>query len=221
MIAAAILASCLWGPVNAANPGFDKVIISQEYTLGVGGMMIVEFRPYLLFKDGDILRNPREAPADLDIGRSRAERPKSWGRYQIVGGKIQAQWGDGKSQSIDKWWVARPAKNGARLSGLYRSISGGGNTALGGSAMVVSSNQIQFNADGSFSDERFGGGSSSSSGVSVTAGAKQRGGGSYRLDGYTIELKTTDGRAQRLLFFFFPDSEDAVGVGSQVLSKKK
>jgi hypothetical protein len=184
-------------------------------------MMIVEFRPYLLFKDGAILRNPRESPADLDAGRSRAEQPKSWGRYKIVGGKIQAQWSDGKSQSINKWWVARPAKSGARLSGLYRSVSGAGNTALGGGAMVVSGSRIQFNADGSFGDERFGGGSNSSAGVSTAAGAKRRGGGSYHLDGYTIELKTSDGRSQRLLFFFFPDSEDAVGVGSRVLSKKK
>jgi hypothetical protein len=221
MIVAAILTFCLWGTVNAANPVLDKVIIAEEYTLGLGGMMIVEFRPYLLFKDGAIMRSPRESPADLDTGRSRADQPKSWGRYRIVGGKIQAQWGDGKSQSISKWWAARPAKSGARLSGLYRSTSGGGNTALGGGAMVVSGSRIQFNADGSFSDEAFGGGSNSSTGVSTAAGAKRRGGGSYRLDGYTIELKTTDGRAQRLLFFFFPDSEDAVGVGSQVLSKKK
>ncbi|HEU4689530.1 MAG TPA: hypothetical protein VFS23_14250 [Vicinamibacterales bacterium] len=215
----------LSGPVNAplsaADNGFDKVILSQEYTFGLGGMTIIEFRPYLLFKDGSILRSPSDAPADLDVSRSRAARPKDWGRFAITSDRIQVQWGDGKSQTIDKWWTARPATSGGRLSGPYRYSGGSGNTALGGSAMVVRSSQYRFNTDGTFSNDTFGGGSNSSLGVQTAAGSGRQGGGSYHLDGYTIELKTTDGRVQRLLFFFFPDSEDAIGVGNQVLSKQK
>jgi hypothetical protein len=138
VIAVVLLGACLLAPVNAADNGFDKVILSQEYTLGLGGMAIIEYRPYLLFKDGSILRSPSEAPADVDVGRSRAARSRDWGRYTITGDRIQAQWGDGKSQTIDKWWTARPAKSGASLSGLYRYSGGSGTTALGGSAMVVS-----------------------------------------------------------------------------------
>ncbi len=224
VMAGAMLILCLLGPINAVSAvdnGFDQVILSQEYTVGIGGMTIIEFRPYLLFKDGSIMRGPSEAPADMDVSRSRAARPKDWGRYTIADGRIQAQWDDGKRQTIEKWWVARPAKSGARLSGLYRYSGGGGNTALGGSAIVVRSNQYQFNTDGSFINDGFGGGSNSSVGVQTAAGSGRQGSGNYHLDGYTIELRTTDGGVQRLLFFFFPDGEDAIGVGPKVLSKQK
>jgi hypothetical protein len=100
----------LSGPVNAINPGFDKVIIEQEYTVCIGGGMKINFRPYLLFKDGTILRNPHEAPADLDVSCARAQRPQDWGRYQTEGDKIQVRWSDGKSESISKCWVAQPVK---------------------------------------------------------------------------------------------------------------
>lgn len=42
VMAAVVLVACLLAPVNAADNGFDKVILSQEYTLGLGGMAIIE-----------------------------------------------------------------------------------------------------------------------------------------------------------------------------------
>jgi len=215
---AMLLAAYPSGLVNAVDPGLDKVIIEQGYTVGIGGGMKIKFRSYLLFKDGTILRNPHEAPADLDVSRSRAQRSQDWGRYQTEGDKIQVWWSDGKSESISQWWVGRPAKSGSRLSGLYQltSVSGGG----GGTTMVVSSDAFQFNADGSFSNKSLVGGSSRSP-LSPFGKSQEQERGSYRLDGYTIELKTTDGRIQRVLFFYLSDSEDAVGIGSQMFVKEK
>jgi hypothetical protein len=42
----------------------------------------------------------------------------------------------------------------------------------------------------------------------------------YNIDGYRIDFQYGDGRRKREWFFRFPDSDSAIGVGNNVLSRK-
>lgn len=43
----------------------------------------------------------------------------------------------------------------------------------------------------------------------------------YRLDGHAITLTFPDGRTETRLFYFFPDSDTAIGLGSDTLSLRR
>ncbi|MBC8138365.1 MAG: hypothetical protein H8F28_21005, partial [Fibrella sp.] len=107
-------------------------------------------------------------------------------------------WDDG-----DFYGPLPAAKPGERLTGFYSSISGGGNTALGGSTMVVVTDDITFLPNGRFKAGRFAGGMSDQ----VTATSESATDGTYVLDGYTLTLKYRDGRVERKAFAFMEKGE--------------
>jgi hypothetical protein len=42
-----------------------------------------------------------------------------------------------------------------------------------------------------------------------------------QLDGCAIALANADGRVETRLFYFFPDSDNAIGLGDDTLSKRR
>jgi hypothetical protein len=198
---------------NSNGPPIDGIYLYLRYGLGYGGAVQITYEPYLLLKDGTIYRNLQAPPQDLDIGKSRQAEPKMWGRWQKSGNSIMVQWEDGKRETWEKdWHVARPARKTDRLQGRFRSMSGGGNTALGGSTSIAVTNDIVFSADGSFRR----GDVVSAKTDSVTVGSKRKGGGTYLIDGYSIELRYDDGQVERLTFYFYPDGNTVIGIGNRV-----
>jgi hypothetical protein len=141
-----------------------------------------------------------------------------WGRWQKSGTSIIVQWNDGKRETWEKhWYIARPARKTDRLKGLFRSVSGSVNTALDGSSSTAVFKDLTFFDDGTFTRE---------AGVSAREGAdyggsKSKTRGTYVIDGYTIELRYDNGYVERLAFYFYPDSNDAIGMGNKAFARRK
>jgi hypothetical protein len=177
-------------------------------------MVIINFTSYLVLKDGTIYKDLRESPDDFDIEKSRQEEPNKWGRWQKSGKNLILQWKDGKSET-EKGYdndIVIPAQKSDRLNGFFRSISGGGNTAMGGSFIVAVSKQFTFFEDGRFTEEKAVGGSD----TAIVFSSNSNRSGTYTLDGYTIELRYANGRTLRQVFYFYPGaskSQKVVGIG--------
>jgi hypothetical protein len=196
----------------------ECIYLNIFHTVGYGGTLEMEFKPYLLLKDGTIYRNVLGPPKDMDIERSRQVEPKMWGRWQKSGTSIIVQWNDGERETWENhWYIARPAKKTDRLKGLFRSVSGSVNTALGGSSSTAVFKDLTFFDDGTFTRE---GGVNAREG-SVYGESKSNSRGTYVIDGYTIELRYNNGHVERLAFYFYPDSNDAIGMGNKAFTRRK
>jgi hypothetical protein len=209
-------------PVTAPGQGLKPadirgIIIHQETGIGVGGMVIIVWRPYLLLKDGTMYSHCSVSPYDLDVARSRQLEPKQWGTWSLQGKVLTTKFPDDKQP--DKWdahwqWT-QPAEKNEKIKGSFYTIGGGGNTAMGGGSMVVSSSNITFNEKGQFTRVSTGGGSYSGATGSVTAYSNKDAAGAYILDGYSIELKYNNGTSARMSFYFYPDGKDVFGLGAR------
>lgn len=187
--------------------GIDSVVLVQGYGMGYGGMVTVEFRPAVLFKDGSYTR---EASSALSAA------PRRDGRWTRSGGGWVLVGNDGKSTTVPAKMRARPASGGTTLDGNYRKMGGVGTPGTG-VAVVATYESMQFKRDGSVQMGKAAGASTSSMATSSRSGGAAR----YQLDGYSIALRHADGRSERRLFYFFPDSDNAIGVGASTLSKRR
>lgn len=207
---------------NGLKPAQVKgMTMHLEYTMGVGGMMVAEYAPYLMLADGTIYNDPIISPYKFDVAKSRQLEPKKWGTWKEVGKTIVISWPNkdrekDRSETWEKnWFWARPAATGEKIKGSYKTISGGGNTALGGNVMIVSATDLTFNEQGQFTKASVGGGSNSGDfGVSSSTYAHKDAAGTYTLNGYSLELKYNNGKVESKSFYFYPDSKEAFGVGS-------
>ena len=209
-------------PVTAPGQGLRPdaikgMVIHMEYGVGVGGMMIIEYRPYLLLNDGTAYKHCEVSPYDLDVPKCRQVEPKNWGVWKLDGKTLTMTMNDDhKTDRWDKnWFWAPPAAKNEKLSGAWSTISGGGNTAFGGGSIVVSSNQLTFNNQGQFTTLSTGGGSYTGATGSVTAYSNKDGAGTYTFDGYSLELRYNNGKIVRKSFCFYPDSKDVWEWGTR------
>lgn len=212
---------------NGLKPAEIKgIAINMEYISGVGGGIYPSYEPYLLLTDGSIYDGPSVSPYHFDVAKSKQLEPAKWGSWKAVGKTMEISWPEKKDKSDTwekNWFWARPATNGEKVAGAYKTISGGGNTALGGNVMVVSASNITFNKNGQFTMVSTSGGSNSGDfGVSSSAYAHKDGAGTYILNGYSLELRFNNGKVQQKSFYFYPDSKEALGIGTSayVLSDK-
>lgn len=191
------------------------VYLDESYGTGVGGMMIMTFEPILLLRDGSARRYLEIPPADLDVARDKAANGRDWGRWSRGGPGFVVRWNKGDKDELKSSFKTKAAKPGQTMARAYETIGGGGNTALGGNVMVAFSNTYQFARNGTFSTD--GGGGSSVSATDTSAGvavsSRRSSAGRYRLDGHTITLRYNDGRVVRKMFYFYPDSDRAIGIG--------
>ncbi|MDN3548478.1 hypothetical protein [Mucilaginibacter aquaedulcis] len=203
------------------------VLLHSETRLGVGGMLIFVYFPYLLLKNSSMYEHLGVSPADINEAESRQSEPTKWGTWQLDGKAliVTHRNKDGSMTQPNRWtgWSwASPAKPNEKLTGTYGSISGGGNTAVGGGSMVVSSKYITFNNQGQFTYESIGGGSYNGSTGSVTAYSSKDRAGTYTLDGYSIELRFNNGQVSRQSFYFYDDKDHAViGIGNSPYTSSK
>lgn len=185
----------------------DSVVLVQGYGTGYGGMITVEYRPAILFKDGSYTR---------DAAGVLGATPRRDGRWTRSGAGWVLTGNDGKSTSVPAKMRARPATRGATLDGVYRKMGGVGTPGTG-VAVVATYESMQFARDGSVQMGKAAGASTSSMATSSRSGGAAR----YQLDGYSVALRHGDGRSERRLFYFFPDSDNAIGVGGTTLSKRR
>ena len=190
------------------------LFLQQGYTTGVGGMMIVEYNPILLLRDGSARRDLEIPPLDINLASDKRAHASDWGRWTRKGKKVVVRWPRGSSDEFETDLKTRPARPGQTIKDRFASMGGGGNTAMGGGVMTFYSNEYTFASNGSFLSGSSGGGSNNSDAGSVTAMSNSKNAGRYRLDGHALTLRFNDGRVVRRLFYFYPDSYHVIGIGN-------
>ena len=212
-------------PGQELKPNYvEGVVIHEKYGYGVGGMVSIEYEPYLLLKDGSIFRDPRMSPYDLDVKTSKQKQPDKWGTWKLQGKTLVVQMAEKGVMKTNewkdkKWYWTRPAAKDEIINGSFISMSGGGNTIVGGTTLIAVSSNIRFNSKGQFthatSADATSGGADANSAIYSQADKA----GTYKLDGYTIELYYNNGQIAKALFYFFPDSKDTFGMGGRTYTK--
>lgn len=207
LLLAAGLAASL--PSVAAAPRIEAVVLHRGHGMGYGGAITVAYRARVLYADGSYTADAKEA-----LGAN----PRIDGRWQRVGGGylLQPAKAGSKPERIEPKMKARPAPRGAMLEGEYRSLSGAGAPGTG-VPVVAAARALRFGRDGTLTTQAS---ASASTGDTVATG--HRGAvARYALNGWTITMTGPDGRADTRLFYFFPDSDDVIGVGGSTLSRRR
>jgi hypothetical protein len=189
---------------DVAKLQVERVVVVTESGSGVGGMPIYVYTPYLLLRGGVAIRRPQSALDQIDIQSLRSSSPNSVGGWQAEGSELVLSFpGMRQPRRVKRnaFYVAIPAKAGEGLSGEYRTVGGGGNSALGGGLSIISSRSFRFFSDGRFERVNLAGASASGDPrIAGRSGSADT--GRYRLDGHTISLIDTSGRTQRAFFAF-------------------
>lgn len=207
-------------PEPVSSGAVEKVVFDLSYSYGVGGAVYPKYTPLYLFKGGGACRCSDLAPGDVDLQALRRSRPEDVGTWRKAGGKYLVTYADGENDELDPSIGPPAIIPGGRLFGRFGSIGGGGNTALGGNSIVIASKDYDFRADGTFSQESFGGGGN---GV-VTAGSKRGRLGQWRLDGPTLTLTYPDGTRLRTSVYWSARGDlvngvpDAIWIGGKAYS---
>jgi hypothetical protein len=205
-------------PGQGLKPADIKgVVINAESGVGVGGMVTIEYRPYLLLQNGTVYRYPTVAPYDLDVAASKTAEPNKWGTWKLEGKTLVVTLPEKGVMKTERWtsewfWAKAPTAN-EKIKGAYMTIGGGGNTAMGGNTMIYYSSNINFNDKGQFIMKKSGGGTNTDFDVNTTAYSNSNAAGTYKLNGYSIEMKYNNGQVVRKLFYFYPDSRTTFGIG--------
>ncbi|MET7241839.1 hypothetical protein ABZT49_00565 [Methylobacterium sp. EM32] len=220
-------------PRHAENwAGIEGVYFRAATGVGVGGMVVIEYEPLILFRDGTSYEIADAALEDVDLAAERAAHPRRFGRWTRTGDAYRLTGQDGKPQEHKlqdgSFFRAFPAEDGERtIARAYRRLSGGGTSAMGGDVTVAVSNRYDFRQDGTYG--RGGSVGATNSGASTGVGSaigRRRApeGGRYVLDRHTLTLTGPDGRSRRLFFAFGsqgdparPDREMAF-IGGSVFS---
>lgn len=219
MIAAILLAvACGGGGANAADGRrIERVLLTESWQLGYGGMMVLKYRPVVLYADGALT---------YDAARAATHEAHIGGRWrQSKNGNVTLSGLDAKPSTteVSSSKAGRPATPKQTLSGRYSSFSGLGGSGTGTTSVAAWRN-YDFAADGTV---RFGSGAGSTTPKSTNdkASVVTRSSASsvarYTLDGHTITFTSADGSTQRLLFYFMGSKEDVIVVGTRTLSKSK
>lgn len=198
-------------PENWKN--VDGVYFRSSFTFGVGGMMVQDFRPLVLFRDGTYYAIDEAALEDVDLAAEHAAHPGRFGKWSKAGNSYTLVDDDDKDGKSDptvlqdgKFFKAFAAEaSGNKLAATYSRVSGGGNTALGGDVMIGGRTDITFSPDGSFGRKGSGGGMNSgatSGGASVSVYGSNASAGRYQIKNYTITMTQPDGRTERKFFAF-------------------
>lgn len=193
----------------AAVPPIEAVVLHRGHGMGYGGAITVAYRARVLYADGRYTTDAKEA-----LG----PRPRIDGRWQRQGGAyvLQPDKPGAQPERIEPKMAARPAPRGATLQGEYRSLSGVGATGMN-VPVVAAARALHFAKDGTLTAQA----SASATTGDTTATGHRRAAARYALDGWTITMTGSDGRADTRLFYFFPDGDDVIGVGGSTLSRRR
>ena len=189
---------------------------------GVGGMLIMQPVPMVMLNDGTFFNDFDVPLSDFDVAAARIARPTAWDKWRRRGNVLEEQCGKSPWKKADWYGPLPAAKPNEKLNGFYTSLSGGGNTALGGGTMVAVTSDITFLPDGRFKAGRFVGATSSEGGGQVTVQSEKSTDGIYTLSAYTLILKYKDGRVEKKAFAFMDKDGDKDALyldGSAYLKK--
>lgn len=208
-IAPAMDAAPALHPENWAQA--EGVYFRAYTTFGVGGMVISDFEPLVFFQDGTYYEVEGEALEDVDLAASRREKPARWGRWSRTGDGFTLIDAEGRPSEHalqgGSFFKAFPAEAGGnRLAATYTSVSGGGDSMLGGEMTIAAQTDLSFTNDGGYmrasSAGAIGSGDATGVGVSTYSRNPAAGAGRYRIERHTITLTEPDGTTRRQFFAF-------------------
>lgn len=190
--------------------GVEGIYFRSLPGIGVGGMMVFNFRPMALFRDGRSFELDDAPLEDVDLAASQRAQPAHWGRWTGGGSSFVLTDERGRPHGYElqqgQFFRAFAAGPGDTLSGSYKSVGGGGNSAMGGEMSILFSNRITFSRDGGFtrggSMAAIGSGSQSGVGIAASRSRNMPAPGRYTLDRHTLVLRLPDGRQERRFFAF-------------------
>jgi hypothetical protein len=207
------------------NEKIHSTIMHLEYEAGMGGAIYPVYNPYILYKDGSIYKDPVEGLNIFDAATSRTAEPKKWGTWKMSGTALNIYWPLEKPKYQNSTWEKSsyynivPAKKSETLEGSFKTLTGGGNTALGGDVLVVAAATITFSNDGKFTLAKVAGVSSGRD-IWENTNSNADEAGYYKLDQYSIELKYNNGKTENRFFYFYPDSRKHFGIAGSVYMPK-
>lgn len=193
-------------PVPAATLAqIDSFAFATRPKMGPGGFIALDIYPVVLFKSGELLSDVRGLRHAQGLAAHREAHPEAWSRWRHAGGKLQqmkaGQWAD---LPFNKTYARLPAD--LRLAGRFRSTSGVGNVAMGGSQAVTRVDEYRFSADGGVVRSGVVGSTASAGGTSVvTRGGPGERSGRYRVDGLLLRIAYDDGTQEARVLITDPD----------------
>jgi hypothetical protein len=205
--------------------------LGLSFQLGVSSTLNV----YLLLTDGTIHDGLPVAPDEMDLATSRRREPERWGRWKRTAGGIEVAW----NTSPNAWKLLEGERMQKPLAGEeLRGRFSGGESSAAGDVSTFSLYGVTFGPARSFSTDSRGGTGTGSftatmGGTSVqttrdddgsvttastpdigVSSSRRRAGpsrtGTYRISGWALEARYSDGRVVRHPFFFLDDKRDAI-----------
>jgi hypothetical protein len=196
---------------------------------------------YLVLKDGSFRDGlPPAVFADVDVAAAKKGEPALWGHWTRNGNLYHLVWPNKFNITLDSSALRQPARPGEMLDGLYRGFS----AYSTGYSVSSSEWSVQFSRDGHFiksanrsvvgsaggmggvggaviSDDK---GTTSTMGGSNFATSRSRSGGrpapsrsgTYKLDGYSIELDYDNGVVERRPFCTTSDRQSIWFEGDEL-----
>ena len=202
----ASIAPAASGAANAIAARIVSFGFDSRAAMGVGGFMMMNIYPVVLFRDGTALTAVEGLGFQAGLDAHRAAHPSDWTRWRRQSGEYQLE-SKGKWEKLQfrKTYSTLPA--GFRLNGRFSRTSGTGNIAMGGTASVIVESAYAFTTDGHVIRGGFAGSMNTSSDVSVvtrSVAANRR--GQYTIDGITLRISYDDG--SRVQFIIVTDPAD-------------
>jgi len=195
----------------------ERITLITDYEMGYGGYYYYVYKPWVFFKDGTFVKEPRIPIGELDVSMLNTDVATNWGTWERAGDKVNLTYRNGDTGTKDWPGIeATAARKGETLDGQFSSISGGGNLAWGGDIGILSYSRMSFTSDGWYTTERISGSNSSSHAAYHTNTTS----GKYRFDGdYSITLTANNGQSKRFFFCWFSNAERHFRLAGRTFSR--
>lgn len=227
-------------PGTGIKPSQIEAILMYWTNDQAGMTMQVHTYFYLVLKDGTFRDGlPPAVFADVDVAAAKKGEPTLWGHWTRNGNLYHLVWPNKFNITLDPSSVRQPARPGEMLDGLYSGFS----AYSTGYSVASSEWSVKFTRDGHFlksanrsvvgsagmggvggaviSDDK---GTTSTMGGSNFATSRSRSGGrpvasrsgTYKLDGYSIELDYDNGVVERRPFCTTSDRQSIWFEGDEL-----
>ena len=202
----------------------ERISLLVDYETGYGGAVYPVYNPYVFFRNGTVVKEPKIAIEDMDL-QARSSDAGRWGSWKRTGSKVLITWDkpgrNGKIQTSEKDWPgheAYPASDNEKLNGSWGSVGGGGNLALGGSIGILAAKNFHFTSDGHFTT----GSLAAISAPGQVGRSRKTDSGTYNLSGHTLTLRFDNGETRKLFFCFMSkDKTKSIRIGGSNYTPNK
>ena len=172
--------------------------------MGMGGFIALDIYPIVLFHNGEVLTDVEGLSFRAGLDAHKRAEPTVWTRWRRAGRALEIV-KDGRWDALEFPTIYSSVPAGFRLQGLFRSTSGVGNVAVGGTQSVTAWNEFRFSNDGRVQRGGGAGSRAEAGGTSVvTSAVAANRRGTYRIDGLELVLSYDDGSSDRRIFITDP-----------------